>query len=194
MSTVYPLFLRVEGRLVLVVGGGSIAERKVDELVKAQARIRVVSPQVTQELARRASAGDIEHIARSVVEADLDDAWLCIACTDDEAVQREVGRWCEARRLFCLAVDDLANATAYAGSIVRRPPFVIAISSSAEAPALTKLVRQVIEHVLPPDSFVARARELRRSWKQHKVPHDERFRALVNDILGITRDERKPDS
>jgi siroheme synthase-like protein len=96
-------------------------------------------------------------------------------------VQRAVSRGCEARRIFCLAVDDVANASAFGGSVVRRPPFVVAISSSGAAPALTRLLRTVVEHVLPPDSFVERARALRGQWKRDGIPMGERFGRLVRE-------------
>lgn len=191
MAEVFPLFLKLSGRVVLVVGGGEVAERKVASLLEAGARVRLVTLAATSELEAAAERGALTLERRAFDPRDVDEAWLVVACTDDPAAQRGVGAACEARRVFCLAVDDLANATAYGGSVVERPPFVIAISSSGHAPALTRLLRAVIEHVLPPDSFVRRARALRAEWKRDGVPMEERFgrlvRAALADQVGILK-------
>ena len=185
---VYPIFLLLADRRVVVVGGGSVAERKVASLLEAGARVLVVAPAVTVRLDELAREGAVARRAGSFRPDDVDGAWLVVACTDDGAVQAAVAEACEARRVFCVAVDDLANASAIGGSVVRRPPFTIAISSSAEAPALTRLVREVLEAALPPGRYVEAARALRRAWKERGTPMDERFaellRALSRDAAG----------
>jgi siroheme synthase-like protein len=178
----YPLFLKVAGRVVLVVGAGSVAERKIDALVDAGANVRVVAPEASARVEERARGGAIEWHARPFLDGDVDGAWLVVAATSDAAVQRGVAAACAPRRVFCVAVDDPSNATAYSGAIVRRPPFTIAISSSGETPALTRLVREVIELALPSDAWVSRARELRRKWRAEKTPMGERFGELVREL------------
>lgn len=182
---VYPLFLLLRGRLVVVVGAGAVAERKVSALLEAGASVRVVATRAAGGVAWLADRGEIELRLRPFCEEDLDGAWLVIAATDDPTVQRWVGEACDARRLFCMAVDDLENATAYAGSVISRPPFLVAISSSAQAPALTRLLREILESSLPAEAWIARARELRRSWKERGVPMDQRFTELVRRFAAI---------
>lgn len=185
---VYPLFLVLTGRRVLVVGAGVVAARKVEALLAAGADVLVVAPRVCDELSHLAEVGRVTLHARPFQSSDVDGAWLVLASTDDPVVQGEVGAVCQARRIFCVAVDDLANATAYGGSIVRRPPFVVAISSSAQAPALTRLVREILEYVLPPQDWIARARALRAKWRRDSTPHEARFKELVAAVLA-----RDPD-
>jgi siroheme synthase-like protein len=188
---VYPLFLLLRDRLVVVVGGGSVAERKVDALLEAGATVRVVAERATPGLVRLAAEGRVEHRRRVYEARELDGAWLVVACTDDPIAQRSIADHCERRRLFCLAVDDVANATAYGGSVIRRPPFTVAISSGGAMPALTRLVREVIEAALPSEGYVARARALRAQWKRDKVPMGSRFPALLRELTASARKERR---
>ena len=85
-----PLFLDLKGRRVVVVGGGTIAERKIDLFIQSGAAIEVVAPQITQRLAARAAAGELQHHAREFQPADLDGARLAVAATDAPLVNRAV--------------------------------------------------------------------------------------------------------
>jgi uroporphyrin-III C-methyltransferase/precorrin-2 dehydrogenase/sirohydrochlorin ferrochelatase len=181
-EALYPLFLKVRGRAVLVVGAGPAAERKVASLLESGALVRLVAPEATPELRRLAGEGRLEWRARPFEPADADGAWLIVAATGDVAVQASVAQTGEARATFVLAIDDPRHASAYGGAIVRRPPFVVAISSSGATPALSRLVREIIEAALPGDDWIARARELRARWKAEGTPMAERFAALVRDF------------
>ncbi len=176
--TLLPLFLDVTGRAVLVAGAGTIATRKALDLVEAGARVRVVAPRISAELAAaRSEALTIEE--RSFEERDLDAMWLVFAATDDPVVQKRIADECERAQVFCVAIDDPPNATAYGGAILRRGPITVAISTSGEAPALARLMREVFEQALPDASYVEAARALREKWKADKVPMASRFAELV---------------
>ncbi|RKX60152.1 MAG: hypothetical protein DRP28_01815, partial [Thermodesulfobacteriota bacterium] len=86
----YPLFLDLKNKRVVVVGGGSVAERKVQGLLSAGAHVRLVSPETTGTLGEMASNGLIDYVPRSFIPEDLDKAWLVIAATDDTDVQKTV--------------------------------------------------------------------------------------------------------
>jgi uroporphyrin-III C-methyltransferase/precorrin-2 dehydrogenase/sirohydrochlorin ferrochelatase len=175
----YPLFLMLEGRRVLVIGAGTVAERKIVDLVAAGARVRVVSPEGTAAVAELAENGAITWERRAFAESDVDDAWLVVASTDDRDVQRRASDAAEGRRAFCVAVDDLPNGSAYSAAVVRRAPFTVAISSSGEAPALARLLRELIEQILPDAEWVAVARALREKWRAEGTPTSSRFAELV---------------
>ncbi len=176
--TLLPLFLDVTGRAVLVAGAGTIASRKALDLVEAGARVRVVAPRISAELAAaRSEALTIEQ--RSFEERDLDAMWLVFAATDDPVVQKRIADECERAQVFCVAIDDPPNATAYGGAILRRGPITVAISTSGEAPALARLMREVFEQALPDASYVEAARALREKWKADKVPMASRFAELL---------------
>ena len=99
--------------------------------------------------------------------------------TDDAVVQRRIADECERAHVFCVAIDDPPNATAYGGAVIRRGPVTIAISTSGEAPALARLMREVLEQALPDESYVEAARALRERWKAEKTPMGSRFAELV---------------
>lgn len=181
-----PLFVDLAGRPVLVVGGGAVAARKALELAEARARVRVVAPRVTPELEELATdgggPGGAPRVAldrRPFEDADVEGAWLVVAATDDAAAQGRIAAACERARVFCVAVDDPRNATAYGGGVVRRGPVTIAISTAGEAPALARLLREVIEQLLPDEGYVEAARALREKWKSEGTPMASRFSELV---------------
>lgn len=193
MTELLPLFLRLEGRRVLVVGGGGVASRKVAELLAARARVHVVALAASEELAARAAAGEIALTLRAFEERDVEGAWLAVACTGDSGVQRGIAAVCDARQTFCVAVDDPPNASAFFGSVLRRPPLVVALSSSGEAPALTRLMREVLEHALPPARWVESARALRAQWKRDGTPMDRRFGELFRKLAADRGDDASVD-
>ncbi|HTQ42184.1 MAG TPA: bifunctional precorrin-2 dehydrogenase/sirohydrochlorin ferrochelatase [Polyangiaceae bacterium] len=177
-----PLFLRLGDKLALVVGGGAVAERKIASLLDVGARVRVVAPDASDEVKRLAREGRVEWRERAFEDADVEGAWLVYTATSSPEVQRSVATAAEARRVFCVAVDDPPNASAYSAAVVRRPPMVVAISSSGAAPALTRLLREVIEHVLPAEEWIRRAEELRAQWLRDGTPMGDRFAQLVREI------------
>jgi siroheme synthase-like protein len=181
-DNLFPLFLKLAGRAVLVVGAGPVSERKVEALVEAGARVRLVAPEATADLRRLANDGRIQWVPRGFEERDLEGAWLVVSATGDAGTQRRVTAAAEARRTFVLAVDDPPNASAYSGAVVRRPPFVVAISSSGATPALTRVVREIVEQVLPGPDWVEQARALRRRWVADGTPVGERFGDLVRQL------------
>lgn len=178
-SELHPLFLRLDGRTVVVVGAGTVAERKIAALIRAGAFVRVVAPSATKSVAALASSSRIEWRARMFEDTDLDGAWLAFASTDDSSVQRAVAEAARARRVFLVAVDDIPNASAYSAATVQRAPFTIAISSGGEAPALSRLLREILESVLPEHEWVEAARALREKWRAERTPMESRFRELV---------------
>ena len=182
-GVLFPLFLKLEGKRVVVVGGGAVGERKVVELLEAGAEVAVVAINATEATVAHARAGRLTLQLRAFEDRDLDGAWLAIAATGDAAVNESVLIAADARRIFVNAVDDPARASAYFASIVRRPPFTIAISSAGELPAMARLLREVLEAMLPPDRFIAQARALRRKWRRERTPMGERFAELVARLV-----------
>jgi siroheme synthase-like protein len=178
----YPLFAKLEGRRVLVVGAGAVAERKIAPLLDARARVHVVSPDATPRVQELARAGALDWSARAFEDQDAEGAYLIVAATSVARVQAQVAAAGQARHVFVVAVDDPANASAYSGAVIRRSPFTIAISSSGATPALTRLLREVIEHVLPEDSWVEHAKELRAKWIASGTPTGQRFADLVREL------------
>ncbi|WP_277208733.1 uroporphyrinogen-III C-methyltransferase [Isoptericola croceus] len=117
MSDLYPLGLRVRGRLVVVVGGGPVATRRVRGLLDAGARVRVVSPGLSDELAGLVAGGGVEHLARAYAAGDLDGAWLVHSATGVPAVDTAVARDAETSRTFCVVAADAAAASAWVPAV-----------------------------------------------------------------------------
>jgi uroporphyrin-III C-methyltransferase/precorrin-2 dehydrogenase/sirohydrochlorin ferrochelatase len=174
--------LKLEGRHALVVGAGPVAERKIEALLEARAVVTVVSPDATSHVDQLARDGTIAWHRRGFVESDVEGAWLVIAATSDADVQRGVAAAAQARRVFVVAVDDPDHASAYSAAVVRKPPMTVAISSSGGAPALTRLLREIIEQVLPGPDWVEHAHRLRAKWATERTPVAGRFGDLVREF------------
>ena len=170
----FPLFLDLRAKRVLVVGGSEIALRKAGELLQAGAVVVVVAPQLRGTLPE-----GVTYEARAFFPDVLDDTCLVVAATDDGDVQAKVAQLASARRTFVIAADDLEHTTALSPAVVRRGPVTLAISSGGEAPALTRLLREIVEELLPEERYVTIARELRRKWKSEGKPMKSRFAELV---------------
>ena len=112
--------------------------------------MRVVPPLVLADIERLARTTQVRIVRRGFEPSDLDDVWLVVAAATPE-VNRQVAEAAEARRIFVNAVDDPDNASAHLSGVVRRDDVTIAISTSGEAPALTSLVREALDAVLPHD-------------------------------------------
>lgn len=132
----------------LVVGGGRVAERKVEALLEADARVRVVSPVVSEGLRRLAEDGRIEYLARGFDEADVADAFLVIAATDDREVNAAVAHAGRERRLLVNVADDPAAGNFHTAAAVRRGDLLVAVSTGGASPAVAALVRRNLQTFL----------------------------------------------
>lgn len=130
------MFVKLQGRLVLVVGGGIIAAGKIPGLLQAQARVRVVAPQINPEISAWVGAREIEWTPKEFAPSDLEGAHLVIAATSLQQVNAAVFQQAESRGIFCNAVDDIANCRFYYGSIVQRGDLQIVISTNGKSPLL----------------------------------------------------------
>lgn len=119
---IYPLGLKIAGRLVVVVGGGPVAARRARSLVEAGARVRVVAPDVCEELAvlARVSGPDaVELVERAYRTGDLDEAWLAHTATGSPAVDQQVSDDAERARVFCVTAGDAAVGSAWVPAVAR---------------------------------------------------------------------------
>ena len=147
--TFLPIFIQLQDRHCLVVGGGAVAARKVGRLLRAAARVTVVAPVLCRELSERRDLGEIEHEARAFVREDLDGAWLCIAATDDAAQNGQVSALAQERHIPVNVVDDPERCTFIMPSVVDRSPVQIAISTGGASPVLARLLRARLETLVP---------------------------------------------
>jgi uroporphyrin-III C-methyltransferase/precorrin-2 dehydrogenase/sirohydrochlorin ferrochelatase len=175
----YPAFLKLAGRRVLLVGGGQVAAGKLPGLLAEGAQVKVVAPDIRPELAQPGVV--LER--RQFGPGDVDEAWYVVAAAPPE-VNRQVLAAAEHRRVFVNAVDDPPSASAYAGSVVRRAGVTIAFSTDGRAPALSGLLREALDAWLPADldTWMSAADDARRSWKLEGVPMDLRRPMLLETL------------
>jgi precorrin-2 dehydrogenase/sirohydrochlorin ferrochelatase len=148
----YPIFLDVQEKPALVIGGGRVATEKVAGLRSAGARITVVSPDLTPELAELRASGDVVHRARPWQPADLEGDWAVVmVATDDGAVNREVAAEARTRRIWVNAADDPANCDFILPAVVRKGKITLAASTSGASPALARRLREELEAFLTDD-------------------------------------------
>jgi uroporphyrin-III C-methyltransferase / precorrin-2 dehydrogenase / sirohydrochlorin ferrochelatase len=181
-AALFPVFLKLAGRRVLVVGGGPVATSKIGALVAAGAKITVIAPVMTPGI----DASPVTRHRREFRPEDVEGAWLVVAAATPE-VNREVARAAEARSVFVNAVDDPPNATAYLGGVVRRAGVTLAISTNGQAPALAGLLREALDAVLPADldRWVAEARAIRPRWIAKRVPMADRRPQLLRALNAL---------
>jgi uroporphyrin-III C-methyltransferase/precorrin-2 dehydrogenase/sirohydrochlorin ferrochelatase len=178
----FPIFLKLAERSVLVVGGGVVAAGKIDALQAAGADITVVAPDVSEPI-RRAGVRVVE---RRFEPSDLDGRWLVIAAATPE-VNRVVAAEADRRCLFVNAVDDPANASAYHGGVLRRDCVAIANSTNGRAPALAGLLREGLDAMLPDDleEWFRRSDDLKRVWRSTGVSMEERRPQLMQALIKL---------
>lgn len=141
----YPVFLDIQNKNCLVVGGGSVGTRKVMTLLDCGARVTVVSPAVTAQLAQLADSGAVRLRERDYRPQDMNGMFLVIGATDDEILNRRISADAEERNLLCNIADRPAVCNFILPSIVQRGDLVIAISTAGKSPAFAKKLRQDIE-------------------------------------------------
>lgn len=180
-----PVFLKLEGRTVLLVGGGRVAHARLPELIRTGARVVVIAPDVLPGIA----ASGVTVLRRPFVASDLDEAWFVLAAAPPE-VNREVVAAAEGRRLFVNAVDDRAHASAYLGGVFRRGGVTVAVSTEGRAPALAGLLREGLEAALPEDieAWVITAEQLRRRQRAGAVPMGDRRPLLLEALNRLYRE------
>jgi precorrin-2 dehydrogenase/sirohydrochlorin ferrochelatase len=147
-ATQYPVNLIVEGRSCLVVGGGSVAARKIEGLRACGARVHVVAPEVSDEVRARS---DVTIDGRPYRSGDVAGRRLVIAATDSTAVNRAVFVDCEAAGIWVCGADDPEHCSFTLPSVVRRGSLVLTVSTGGRSPALSRWLRERLESQIGPE-------------------------------------------
>jgi siroheme synthase-like protein len=196
----FPVFLRLSGRRVLLVGAGPVGASKLQGLLDAGALITIVAPDIVADIEQAAvtHGAAITLKKRPFEVGDLDGVWYVVAAATPE-VNRAVAQAANERQLFVNAVDDPPNATAYLGGVLRRGGVTVAISTDGHAPALAGLLREGLDALLPQElsEWLDEARAVRRKWLADGVPMEERRPLLLqtlNDIYTRRAAARKAET
>jgi siroheme synthase-like protein len=193
----YPIFLDLQEKPVIVIGGGRVACEKVAGLRNAGARITIVSPELAPELQELKDAGEVEHIARPWQPSDLDQDWaMVMVATDDGAVNREVSEASRARRIWVNAADDPANCDFILPAVVRKGKITLAASTSGASPALARRLREELEEYLTDDmpALADLLAEVRAELRCRKVQVDnETWQHAIDGPLRVLLAQRRYD-
>jgi len=145
--TYYPVFLDIDGKKCIVVGGGTIALRKVEVLLDCGAEVGVVSPKLHPKLVKLAKAGTINVINREYREGDLKDAFIVIAATDVKQVNQKVAKEAKRKGILINVIDSTEGSDFIFPSFLRRGDLTIAVSTAGSSPALARKIKTRIEEI-----------------------------------------------
>ena len=158
-----PLFAELKNRPVLVIGGGEIASRKIDLLLRAQAIVQIAARELSPEVSSLVEAQKVTWIATDYHADQIDKVFFVIAATDDTALNEQVYQDAQAKYKLVNVVDDQARCSFIFPSIVDRSPIIVAISSAGTAPVLARSLREKIETLLP--ARLGEAAQLAGRWR-----------------------------
>src|SRR5512145_1648472 len=150
MNTYYPVYIQLREQPCIVIGGGKIAEGKVDGLLAAQANVTVISPDLTAHLCDLVEEKQITYLARAYQPGDLTGAFMVICATDQAEINHQVWEEASANRQLVNVVDDTPCCNFIAPSILRQGDLSIAISTSGRAPALAVRLKERLQAEIGP--------------------------------------------
>lgn len=179
-----PVFLNIENRNCLVVGGGDVAARKVDLLLKAKARVQLAARKLNPEIQERVDQGQIDFVGEEYYESLLNDCVLVIAATDNESLNSHISEQARQRNLPVNVVDNPPLCTFIMPSVIDRYPVQIAISTGGASPVLARLLRARLETMIP-SSFGRLATLMRnvRAKVRAQIPDMRKRRRFWEDVL-----------
>ncbi|HEV8183005.1 MAG TPA: bifunctional precorrin-2 dehydrogenase/sirohydrochlorin ferrochelatase [Candidatus Angelobacter sp.] len=188
--SLYPIFLKLEGHKVLIVGGGLIAEQKIEAVLRSATDVTVVSPQITPRIRLWAHQGRIKYIGLNFRPGMTRGCFLVIAATDSEETNRAVYQEARESGALANAVDDPGYCDFYAPAVVSRGDFQIAVSTGGNSPALSQQVRKQLEQDFGPEyetwmAWLGRIREMMRKV----LPRSDRRKELLM-LLALCKPKR----
>ncbi len=182
---VYPIFLNnLSEQCSIVIGGDHEAERKVGSLLEVDAQITLISPDPSEQLQQWAHEGAIDWIEREYRRGDLRGAFLVIVSEYNPERSQRIWEEAQERNILINAMDDVPRCNFVAGSVVRRGPLVISISTTGKAPTLSVRMRQDLEEEIGPEyeEFLEIMHELREPMAE-QYPDFDRRRDLWYDVV-----------
>src|SRR3984957_4626122 len=178
--SLFPMFVKLEGRRVLVVGAGSVGEAKIESLLATGASVRVVAPKAPPRGRGGARGGRIDGETREYTPADFAGAFLVIAATSSPALHDDIYAEARSRGVLCNAVDEPERCDFYFPAVVRRGELQIAISTGGRSPALAQRLRKELEQQFGPEweEWVAQLGRTREELQSIPMPPEQRKRLL----------------
>jgi len=184
----YPILVDLQGKKVVVVGGGTVAQRKIETLLAHGAVVFVIARELNAALTRHVETGAIRLAGQEFKEEDLNDAFMVIAATDDPLLNRLVGKQAKKKGLLINAVDQPSDCNFIVPSILRRGDLLIAVSTSGKSPAMAKRIREELEEKFGDEyeAFLNLMGWVRKEILSQGRAQDEnsrKFHELVNSLI-----------
>ncbi|MCH7717941.1 MAG: bifunctional precorrin-2 dehydrogenase/sirohydrochlorin ferrochelatase [Chloroflexi bacterium] len=190
----YPIFLQLQDRRVLVIGGGKEAQHKVRGLLAAGARLTIIAPKLTKELQGRLASGELDILQREYQDGDLAGYEVCMVATDDGAVNAQVAAEGKRQRIWVNAADDPANCDFILPAVVRRGAITLAASTGGTSPALARRLREELEAYLTEEmpALADLLGEVRAELKSRdRLPDAEIWQVAIDEKLRVLLAQRK---
>lgn len=184
MTTYYPVYIQLHEQPCIVIGGGKIAEGKVEGLLAAGAKVTLVSPEITSHLNELVKQNQVIYIPRVYQPGDLAGAFMVICATDQTEINHQVWQEASANQQLVNVVDDTPRCNFIAPAILRKGDLTIAISTGGKAPALAVRLKERLKEEIGPEyeRFLELSGQLREPLAHH-VPDFERRKALWYELV-----------
>jgi precorrin-2 dehydrogenase/sirohydrochlorin ferrochelatase len=189
-----PIALNIEGKRCLVVGGGSVARRKVESLLECGAKVHIIAPQLCGEF--EALSGAIEHSGRTYQNGDV--AWhqLVFACTDSRTVNAAVAEEAQRLGIWCSVADDVTGSDFHGAAVVRRGDICVGVTTTGGSPALARHLKARVQECIGPEyAELLEMMSERRAQLQGQMPEQHKradvWRAILeSEALELLKDGR----
>ena len=190
----YPVFLEMKDRRCVVIGGGAVAEKKVEGLVAVGANVTVISPAITDGLRELLTQGAIRHVAREYQTGDRAGYDLVFVATDNPEINAMVSSEARSLRIWVNSADDPDHCDFILPGVIRRGDLAVAVSTSGVSPAVARAIREELDEYFTADyaRLVQIAGEVRRELREKSVSPDASAwnRALKGDFRRLIREGR----
>lgn len=193
----YPMHADLKNQKCIVIGGGTVAERKINTLLECSADVTAISPQLNKNLEQLAHSREIKYLRRNYRRGDLEGAFLVISATDNAELNSIVYNEASQKGILINVVDDPAKCTFIVPSVLQRGDFVISISTGGGCPALSKQIRERLEKEFGEEygDYLKLLQDARDQMKQKYQTQEERQKQLVKilelDILPMLKEGKK---
>jgi len=198
MTNYYPIYVQLNEQPCVVIGGGKIAEGKVDGLLAANAKVKIISPELTLHLHDLVKQNQIEYAARHYQVGDLTGAFMVICATDQNEINHQVWQEASANQQLVNVVDDTPRCNFIAPAILRQGDLNIAISTGGKAPALAVRLKQRLQEEIGPqyERFLELSGQLREPLARHIPDFETRkklwYDLVDSDILELLSQDNEP--
>ena len=198
MTTYYPIYVELHEQPCIVIGGGKIAEGKVEGLLTAGAQVTIISPSLTSHLHTLVEQNKVAYISRTYQHGDLAGAFMVICATDQAEINHQVWQEASANRQLVNVVDDTPRCNFIAPAILRKGDLNIAISTGGKAPALAVRLKERLQKEIGPqyERFLELSGQLREPLARNIPDFETRkklwYELVDSDILELLSQDNEP--